>query len=258
MSSSPPRASALEVRNLSCSFSGLQAVRDLSLTLEPGSFVGLIGPNGAGKTTLLECISGHNRKYAGRVFLEGRETTMWPPHKIGGMGVIRTFQVARPFAKLTILSNLMTGPRHQKGEALIPAILGNWHSEQREHLRTAWSWLRRFELEDAANSYGGELSGGQERLAELSRAMMAEPTMLLLDEPFAGVSPVNRMRLAEYLKKVSQERSLTVLMVEHRLEFIERLCSRVLVMAEGEIIADGDMSEIRRDKRVLEAYLGVV
>jgi ABC-type branched-subunit amino acid transport system ATPase component len=258
MSSDPSRASGVDVRNLSCSFGGLQAVRNVSINVEPGTFVGLIGPNGAGKTTLLECVSGHNRTYAGRVFLEGVETTKWPPHKIGSLGVIRTFQVARPFAKLTILSNLMTGPRNQKGEGLVSAILGNWRHEQRELLQGASSWLRRFELEDAANSYGGELSGGQERLAELSRAMMAEPTMLLLDEPFAGVSPVNRLRLAEYLKKVSQERSLTVLMVEHRLEFIEKLCSRVLVMAEGEIIADGDMSEIRRDKRVLEAYLGVV
>lgn len=249
---------ALEVRNLSCSFSGLQAVRDLSLSLEAGSFVGLIGPNGAGKTTLLECVSGHNRKYTGQVFLEGVETTKWPPHKIGSLGVIRTFQVARPFAKLTILSNLMTGPRNQKGESLIPAILGTWRAEQRENLRVAWSWLQRFELESVGNSYGSQLSGGQERLAELSRAMMAAPTMLLLDEPFAGVSPVNRLRLAEYLKNLSKERGLTVLMVEHRLEFIERLCNRVVVMAEGQIIADGDMSEVKRDKRVLEAYLGMV
>jgi ABC-type branched-subunit amino acid transport system ATPase component len=255
--SSETNQAALEVRNLSCSFSGLQAVRNVSFNVEPGTFVGLIGPNGAGKTTLLECVSGHNRNHGGRVFLGGNETTKWPPHKIGSLGVIRTFQVARPFAKLTILSNLMTGPRNQKGETLLPAILGGWRQEQREFLQGAWSWLRRFELEDAANSYGGELSGGQERLAELSRAMMAEPTTLLLDEPFAGVSPVNRLRLAEYLQKISHERSLTVLMVEHRLEFIEKLCSRVLVMAEGEIIADGGMTEIRRDKRVLEAYLGV-
>ena len=249
---------ALEVRNLSCSFSGLQAVRNLSLILEPGSFVGLIGPNGAGKTTLLECISGHNRKYTGRIFLKGVETTKWPPHKIGALGVIRTFQVARPFAKLTILSNLMTGPRHQKGESLIPAILGTWHSEQHQNLRVAWSWLQRFELESAGDSYGGQLSGGQERLAELSRAMMASPAMLLLDEPFAGVSPVNRQRLADYLSNLSKERGLTVLMVEHRLEFIERLCNRVVVMAEGQIIADGDMSRVKQDKRVLEAYLGMV
>ena len=179
-----------------------------------------------------------------------------PLSKIAQLGIIRSFQVARPFGKLTVLSNLMTGPRGQAGERFFTAIVGGWRRQERQFLEEAWKSLKLFGLVSVANSYGSELSGGQERLVELSRAVMCNPRVLILDEPFAGVSPANRGLLADLLRQLCVDRGITVIMVEHRLEWVERLCSRILVMAEGQVIQDGSMESIRNDARVLEAYLG--
>lgn len=247
---------ALEVEQLVCSYGGLRAVAGVTFNIQEGAFVGLIGPNGAGKSTLLDCISGRNRRYTGRVSALGSDITHMRMPDLAQMGVIRTFQVARPFAKLTVLANLMVGPRHQIGERLWEAVFGGWHAQERANLRSAYDSISRFALGDVVDNYGSELSGGQERLLELSRAVLCGPKLLLLDEPFAGVSPTNRARLARHLRSLVLEGGLSVLMVEHRLEWVEVLCNRVLVMAEGKIIADDPMDQIRKDQRVIEAYLG--
>ena len=247
---------ALRVADVECAFGGVQAVRGVSFDVAQGSFVGLIGPNGAGKSTLLDCISGRNRSYHGRVSALGTDISRLPLHEVAKRGVVRTFQVARPFGRLTVVSNLMFGPRDQRGERLDRALIGGWRSQERTLLARARSTMDVFGLAAVENNYGAELSGGQERLVELSRAVLCQPRILLLDEPFAGVSPVNRQRLADLLKTLVTESGMTILMVEHRLEWVERLCSRILVMVEGGLILEGTLAEIRSNQRVIEAYLG--
>jgi ABC-type branched-subunit amino acid transport system ATPase component len=249
-------SAAISVHELSCSYGGVQAVRGVTFEVEEGSFTGIIGPNGAGKSTLVDCISGRNQDYRGRVTAWGADITRNGLSKVAAMGIIRSFQVARPFGKLTVLSNLMTGPRGQLGERFHKAILGGWRSQEDEFLIEAWGNIDLFGLSRVADSYGSELSGGQERLVELSRAVMCHPKAMILDEPFAGVSPANRELLADLLRKLCHDQGITILMVEHRLEWVERLCPRILVMAEGQVIQDGSMASIRQDTRVLEAYLG--
>jgi branched-chain amino acid transport system ATP-binding protein len=247
----------LELQDVRCSYGGVQAVDGVSLKLERGTFVGLIGPNGAGKTTLINCISGFNRSYGGRVFFEGREITRWPPHRIAGLSLLRTYQAPRLFHHMTVLSNLMVAPSHQQGERLVPAMVGwSWRMQELTHLQRARATLANFSLTDVADNYGSDLSGGQERIAELSRTMMAAPAAILLDEPFAGVSPTNRAKLANHLSKLSQDSGVTVLMIEHRLEWVERLCKLIYVMANGRIVAQGSMEDLRKNRTVLKAYLG--
>lgn len=248
---------ALEVQGLSCGFGGVQAVNGVSLQIPEGAFVGLIGPNGAGKSTLLDCISGLNRSYSGRVLFKGRDISRWAPNKIAGLSLGRSFQTTRLFSQLTAMSNLMAAPRGQTGERLVPAVIGSWRQEEARHVKRAWGTLGLFDLRKRANNYAAELSGGERRLVELSRILMFEPTALLLDEPFAGVSPSNRGYLASQLEALWREHGVTILMIEHRLEWIEQLTRHAYVMAQGRIIAQGTMAALRKDRAVVESYLGI-
>lgn len=251
-------APLLEVRDVAHSYGGVQAVRGVDLDVHAGEFVGLIGPNGAGKTTLLDLISGAVRPRRGRVVFRGQDITTKPLHTVARLGLIRTFQTARVFARMTVLSNLMSAPAGQRGEDLVASVLGGWRMQERTQLERAHEMLSRFRIAEAADQYGSELSGGQRRLTELSRTLMAGPTMLLLDEPFAGVSPTNRARLATHLRILSVEHGITILMIEHRLDLVEQLCGRIVVMAEGRAIAEGSMKDLRRNSAVVSAYLGEV
>ncbi|MDE3112996.1 MAG: ABC transporter ATP-binding protein [Chloroflexota bacterium] len=248
----------LQVHGVAHSYGGVQAVRGVDLEVRSGEFVGLIGPNGAGKTTLLDLISGAVHPQRGRVVFKGQDITGKPFHAVARLGLVRTFQTARVFARMTVLSNLMSAPAGQRGEDLVPSVFGGWREQERTQLGRAREMLGRFRIGEAADQYGSELSGGQRRLTELSRTLMAGPTMLLLDEPFAGVSPTNRARLAAHLRALSTERGITILMIEHRLDLVEQLCARIVVMAEGRAIAEGTMSDLRRNKTVVSAYLGEV
>lgn len=221
-----------------------------------GSFYGLIGPNGAGKSTLLDCISGVNVTYAGRIFLEGVDVTRLPLQRMAARGLGRTFQTARVFRRMSVMSNLMVAARNPAGESLREALLKTWKADEARHLTRAWSILNFFDLAHVADNWGSELSGGQERLIELSRLLMSHPQVVLLDEPFAGVSPANRAKLAKQLKVLSRDTGVTILMVEHRLEWVEHLCDRVFVMAEGRLIAQGTLAELRRERAVIDSYLG--
>ncbi|HVA24431.1 MAG TPA: ABC transporter ATP-binding protein [Chloroflexota bacterium] len=248
----------LTIEDLSQSFGGVQAVNGVSLSVPEGAFYGLIGPNGAGKTTLIECASGVIRSFKGKVTFGGQDITGWPLHRVAGLGLVRTFQASRVFSRMSVLSNLMAGPPKQRGERFLDACLGLWRKEQGVFLGQARALAREFELTDVTQNYGSELSGGQRRLTELTRALMARPRMLLLDEPFAGVSPTNRARLAQQLNALCRDQGLSILMVEHRLELVEQLCDHIIVMAEGRVLAQGPMDELRRNSAVISAYLGEV
>jgi branched-chain amino acid transport system ATP-binding protein len=248
----------LELRDLESSYGGVQAVAGVSLTVRAGSFTGLIGPNGAGKTTLVDCISGLRTSYSGKVLFSNRDVTHLHLDMVARLGMIRTFQVPRLFDRLSLTSNLMAAPAKQSGERLLVALTNRWRSQEAKLLARGRQLLDRFSLVDVRDNYGLELSGGQRRLAELSRAAMAQPTMLLLDEPFAGVSPANRSHLAELLRSLNRDFNMTVLMIEHRLELIEQLCDDIIVMADGRVIGRGSMEQLRRDPKVVDAYLGEV
>ena len=249
-------APALRVESVSCSYDGVQAVRKVTLEVPQGSFYGLIGPNGAGKSTLLDCISGVNVEYEGRMYLNGADVTRLPLQRMAERGLGRTFQTARVFRRMSVLSNLMVAARHPVGEGLGAALLGTWKRDEERNLARAWTILKFFDLTHVADNWGSELSGGQERLIELSRILMSHPQVVLLDEPFAGVSPVNRAKLANQLRQLSMDTGVTILMVEHRLEWVENLCETVFVMAEGKLIAQGSLAQLRSERAVIDSYLG--
>jgi branched-chain amino acid transport system permease protein len=247
---------ALQITDLHCSYGGVQAVRGISFKVAAGSFVGLIGPNGAGKSTLVDCLSGFNRNYSGRVVVFGQDISRQPPYKIARKSLLRGFQDARVFAKMTSIENVSVAPLRQRGETVMGALRGAWRPQETHIRRQSLELLERFQLELVTNSYADELSGGQRRLLELARLLVSGPRFIVLDEPFVGISPANRDRLCTLLSSLCAEHDMTVLMVEHRLELVERLCDSVLVMAEGQLIAEGSMGAVRQQENVRQAYLG--
>lgn len=248
---------ALEAVDVRCSFGGVQAVAGASLAVNPGELVGLIGPNGAGKSTLVDCISGLNRDYSGTVRLMGQDVSRWPLHRRAKRGLGRSFQSARLFGRMSTTSNVMLGAPPSAGENPLLALWGrSWLARDAAALQEADRLLAHFGLTTVHDNYGAELSGGQERLVELARVMMGQPKVLILDEPFAGVSPANRRRLANELVRLCRGGGVSMLMVEHRLEWVRQICDRVIVMANGIVIADGDLDQISRQDAVVAAYLG--
>jgi branched-chain amino acid transport system permease protein len=249
-------AGTLSVRDLSRGFGGVQAVDGLSFDLAPGQVTGLIGPNGAGKSTALKLIAGAIAPSSGEVRVDGVDVAGWPAHKVARLGVIRTFQHTSEFGRLTVLENLLTAAPDQPGDTFTGALLSRRHARarQRELLAKAWALLADFQLTTAADSYAGQLSGGQRRLVEIMRALMAQPRILLLDEPMAGVNPTLRLVIEEHLQRL-RDGGLTMLMVEHELGSVERVCDSVIVMAQGKVLATGTMAELRRNEEVLSAYL---
>jgi ABC-type branched-subunit amino acid transport system ATPase component/ABC-type branched-subunit amino acid transport system permease subunit len=251
------RASAqLAVRDLRVSFGGVQAVDGLSFDLVPGQATGLIGPNGAGKSTALKLIAGAVRPQSGQVLVDGTDVAGWPAHKVARLGVVRTFQHTSEFGQLTVLENLLTAAPQQPGDTALGALLGPRHARrrQRELLAQAWALLVDFGLTMHADTYAGQLSGGQRRLVEIMRSLMAQPRILLLDEPMAGVNPTLRLTIEEHLRRL-RDGGLTMLMIEHELGSVERVCDSVIVMAQGKLLAAGTMAELRANQEVVSAYL---
>jgi branched-chain amino acid transport system permease protein len=246
----------LSCQGVSVSFGGLRAVDDVSLSVQRGSITGLIGPNGAGKSTLVNVLSGHLRRHAGRVLLDSHDVTAVPGYGIAQRGLVRTFQLSSEFPRLTVLDNMMVSPRHVGAhfwsDVFRPRV---WRHQESELLIRARALLEEFGLLDLADEYAGNLSGGQKRLLELARALMGEPKVLLLDEPMAGVATSMVDRLIDRILDINKSRGVTMLIVEHDLDVIDRLCSQVLVMIQGRVAAQGNMQELREDERVIEAYL---
>ncbi len=246
----------LSVSELRCSFDGVNAVDGVSFEIAHGTTVGLIGPNGAGKSTVCNIIAGTIKSSSGHVVFDGHDITDHPPFRVARDGLIRTFQLSAEFRRMTVLENLVTAGQNQRGESLTGALLGRWYwgRQERELVARARQLLERVGLWERRDDYAGNLSGGQRRILEILRALMTEPTMLLLDEPMAGVHPDIRSRIADQLEELAAE-GLTMLMVEHELETVERLCDSVIVMAQGRIVSIGAMEDIWRDEAVLDAYL---
>lgn len=246
----------LSVRDLRRSFGGLQAVDGVSFDVLQGGIHGLIGPNGAGKSTVLGLVAGAIAPTGGTVFFDSLDITSLSVHKRARLGLTRTFQLSSEFPRLTVLENLLAAANHERGDTLWGALRGQryWGAVERDIVERARELLDRFGMTAKESEYAGDLSGGQKRLVEIMRALMTRPRLLLLDEPMAGVHPNLAQSIATYLERLRDE-GLTMLMIEHELSIVDRLCDPVVVMAQGRIIAVGTMAEVRRDEQVLEAYL---
>jgi ABC-type branched-subunit amino acid transport system ATPase component len=247
----------LEVRDLHRSFGGVHAVNGAQLAVRRESITGLIGPNGAGKTTLFNLIAGSLQPSRGIILFDGRDVTSWRPDQLARIGLTRTFQLARGLAELTVLENFMLYAKSQPGETLWRALLRAPPVAEREKaiIGEAWELVRQLNLVDVANNKAADLSGGQKKLVELGRALLGNPKLLLLDEPMAGVNPTLAVELADRLLAI-RDRGITVLIIEHDMGFVSRICEHVIVLASGKVLAEGSFEEIRDNETVQLAYLG--
>jgi|SRR5665213_322786 len=246
----------LTVTDLWRSFGGVQAVAGVSFAVPQHQIIGLIGPNGAGKSTVMNLIAGIEHPDRGSVFFDGADISHAPPHQVAKRGLIRTFQISSEFARLTVLENLMMAVPHQRGATFWGAMRGRrfWSEDEKVNLERAQDLLERFHLSDLADDYASDLSGGQKRILEIARSMMAEPKMLLLDEPFAGIAGPLARTVEEYLMALRDE-GVTMIMAEHELSVIDRCSDSVVVMALGKVIATGRMEDVRQNQEVIDAYL---
>ncbi|WP_019014039.1 ABC transporter ATP-binding protein [Elioraea tepidiphila] len=261
MSGGAPGAAppALAVRGLTKRFGGFVALDGVSLDVPEGSITGLIGPNGAGKTTLFATIAGFLPPDGGTVSLRGQDVTAAPPWRLHRAGLARTFQIPRLFARMTVLENLMVAAPDQPGERLpLPWIARARIAREEAALADrARAVLDRLNLARHADTPATALSGGQKKLVELGRALMSGATLILLDEPAAGVNRTLLREIAATIARLNREDGITFLVIEHDLDLVAELCDPVHVMAEGQVIAAGTMAEVRNDPRVAEAYLGM-
>jgi neutral amino acid transport system ATP-binding protein len=255
---SDERSPLLSIEGVWKSFGGLAAVAGVSFTVAAGSITALIGPNGAGKTTLFDLISGFARPDRGMIRLIDTSIGGIPPHRIARLGLVRTFQLTRVFEAMTVLDNMMLAAPGQPGERLIGHVLERAASKRSDHeVRVrAVELLARFKLDGKAHDYAASLSGGQRKLLEFARALMAKPKLLLLDEPMAGVNKVLGRQLLDYVEAMRRTEQVTFLFVEHDMDVVMTRADRVVVMAEGAIISEGTPEQVRSDHRVIDAYLG--
>jgi branched-chain amino acid transport system ATP-binding protein len=248
----------ISVVDLHMHFGGIRAVDGTSLEIEKGSITGLIGPNGAGKTTLFNVIAGAYKPTSGKVYLDGEDVTGLPAHEMFAKGMLRTFQIAHEFSSLTVLENLMVVPADQPGEMLRyawfrPGLVRERERDVRERAREVIDFL---EISHLENELAGNLSGGQKKLLELGRTMMVDAKIVFLDEVGAGVNRTLLKTIGTSIQRLNRERGYTFCMIEHDMDFIARLCDPVIVMAEGKLLAEGSIDEIKSNEEVIEAYLG--
>ncbi|MDG1862692.1 MAG: ABC transporter ATP-binding protein [Yoonia sp.] len=246
------------VENLVKTFGGFRAVDGASLRIEKGSITGLIGPNGAGKTTLFNVIAGVLQPTSGRVTMMGEDITGLPPHELFHKGLLRTFQIAHEFSTMTVRENLMMVPGAQSGETLWNAWFGRKRiaNEERALLAKADEVIEFLTIEHLKDEKAGNLSGGQKKLLELGRTMMVDAKIVFLDEVGAGVNRTLLNTIGDAIIRLNQERSYTFVVIEHDMDFIGRLCDPVICMAEGKVLAEGTLAEIKANEQVIEAYLG--
>jgi len=248
---------ALAVENIVKRFGGIAAVDGVSLGIRKGEIAGLIGPNGAGKTTMFDVLAGNQHPTSGRVLLDGQPVQDKPAHCRIGLGVGRTFQIPRPFPDMTLVENVMLGQQHQAGERILPNWLqpGKVARQESETFDKAMSHLDFLLLSKLAHQPARILSGGQRKLLELARVLMAEPGIILLDEPAAGVNPSLLEIIMDRIGEINR-RGTTFLIIEHNMYMVSRLCRHVFVMASGKLLCEGTPADVMRDARVVEAYLG--
>ncbi|MBE3589911.1 MAG: ABC transporter ATP-binding protein [Firmicutes bacterium] len=253
----PAAGAMLSVRDVRKLFGGFAAVDGVSFDVHPGEIVGLIGPNGAGKSTLFQVISLFLPATSGEVVFMGTPLIGRPPYVPARLGLVRTFQITRVFARMTVLENLMFAAPRQPGEHLQNLLLQPRRVREHEAqvARRAEELVEYFNLGRVRDQYAGALSGGQRKLLEMARALMTEPRMMLLDEPMAGVNPALKEELLRYIRDL-REKGMTFLVIEHDMDMIMRICDRIVVMANGRIIAEGDPQSVRENRAVIDAYLG--
>ncbi len=248
----------LKVTDLRMEFGGLVAVKDVSFEVESGEFVGLIGPNGCGKSTTFNCISGLLNQTAGHIEIFGQDASNLRPDQIQRLGMTRTFQHTRLWREMTVIENLMVPPRDQFKPSILESLrLGRNNEPEIARLSKAFETLDQLEVPHMAHNLTSELSGGQSKLVDIGRSMMGDPELLLLDEPVAGVAGPLAMKIFSSLRKAVNETGISVLIIEHNMDFILRQgVDRIIVMNEGEVLMVGTPDEVRSNREVIEAYLG--
>jgi len=250
----------LSVRHLSKAFVGVRAVQDFSLEVQPGEVVGLIGPNGAGKSTIINLVSGFHQPTGGEVRFRGQTITGANPDAIARLGMVRTFQHIRLFPSLTVRQNLEAAAQSRSAVSLLDALLRTprYHRAMAGMERKADELLRLFEIADVPDRPAATLPYGHQRRVEIVRALAAEPVLLLLDEPAAGMNDVEAATLADFLGAVAAGQGLAIVLIEHHLDMVMRLCQRVVVLDHGATLAAGTPDEVTRHPDVIRAYLGEV
>jgi ABC-type branched-subunit amino acid transport system ATPase component len=237
-------------------FGGLTAVNVRHAAIQRGKITALIGPNGAGKTTFFNVLTGFDQPDEGDWSFNGRSLSKVPAYQVSRLGMVRTFQLTKVLARLTVLENMRLGATNQSGERLWNAMLRPvWRSQEKANTKRALELLDRFKLAEKKDDFAGSLSGGQRKLLEMARALMVEPELVMLDEPMAGVNPALKQSLLGHVKSLRDE-GMTVLFVEHDMDMVRDISDWVLVMAQGQVIAEGTPDDVMGDQRVIDAYLG--
>jgi branched-chain amino acid transport system ATP-binding protein len=248
----------LRVDDLQKRFGGLVATDHASFAVERGTITGLIGPNGAGKSTIFNLVSGFYEPDGGTVTVNGADVTGKSPHEVADEGLVRTFQTPRKLEGMTVREAMLVGPRDQPGESFLqlftsPGAVG---AAETANIEDAHRMLETFEIDHLATQPATDISGGQMKLVELARAMLAEPDLLLLDEPVAGVNPTLAVKLREHIARLNEEEDITLCIIEHDMEFIMNLADPIIVLDQGSVLVEGTPDQVRGDDRVIDAYLG--
>lgn len=237
-------------------FGGLTAVNVGHLEIQRGAITALIGPNGAGKTTFFNLLTGFDQVDEGSWTFNGIKISGTPPHKVARMGMVRTFQLTKALYRLSVIDNMRLAATKQKGESILRAALPFlWNAQEKAATARSEELLTRFKLIDKRDDFAAALSGGQRKLLEMARALMVEPELVMLDEPMAGVNPALKQSLLGHIKDLRED-GMTVLFVEHDMDMVRDISDWVIVMAQGEIVAEGPPNVVMRDKAVIDAYLG--